>query len=781
MRLLLLFICLSQTAFGQLSGKLVTAASQPVPFANVILLKDSTIIRTTLTDENGIYRIDGITPGKYILRFSGLGYHTTDFPVADLTNRTDIIAENTKVLGEVVVKGDKPLIQQQPDGMVVNVENSVLTKGSSVLSVLERSPGVMIDEHNHNISLNGKTGVIVMLNGKLVRMTVEQVITLLSSMPADNLEKIELLTTPPSKYDAEGSAGMINIVVKKNKLMGTSGSLTLTAGYGKREKGSGSINLARNTGKVDLYAAYSFSRDKGYGGFTGEGYQFLPSADNTMRFKFANLSKPVTNSHNVTVGTDVVLNPAVTIGASVNYNNSRNNTWVNNRGEYAIKPDSFFIIDSYGNNINRWRNLTTSGYIKGKNLSLDIDYLNYNNSNPTSVISTYYDKAHNILNPVFTPLNRGFSATKIQVGIIKADYTKQFNTNLKLETGVKFTLTDNVSISGIESYEDGKWKRSTETFNNVTMREGIGAAYASLNILSNIAVGLRYEYSRTKMNNNVDRKLGKLFPNISYTKKLNEQSEIQLSYTKRISRPSYNDLASYFFYIDPFAVFTGNPLLKPTITNNFKIGYNLQQYTFSLLLSHDEHPIVGAQLTKSPNGQLVYISPQNVSWQRNLTFQTTLPFKVNNWWNMSYSLTGGWRQFKLDYTVHPTEKTYFYYSLNFSQTFRLPAEFIFELSGWYHGPSYYGTIKNDARAMINAGVKRGNFQLSVADIFRIGAFHTYFGRLTEEIFQSYNHVTVKPESSYSPVIKLSYSRTFGGGMQERKDRAKDEKDRIPRS
>lgn len=769
MRCLLFLLCLSQSASGQLSGKLATTGGQPVPFANVLLLKDSTLAKAVLTDEKGAYMIDGILPGTYTLRFSSVGYQTWDSTLSSFNHDLGTHIMLPKLLGEVVVKAEKPLFQQQPDGMTVNVENSILTKGSSVLAVLERSPGVIIDQHNYNITLNGKSGVTVMLNGKLMCMSAEQVLTLLNSMSADNIEKIELLTNPPARYDAEGNAGMINIVLKKNKLPGTNGSYVLSAGYGKGEKGSGSFNLTHHL----FYGAYSFSHDKGYNNFGGQGVQSMPYMDGIMSYDFKSNGNWVANNHAVTIGFDAPLDSTFSIGGSIHYTNNHSDNTVFNHGYYTVPTDSIFQMNADLKGSNHWRNLTTSAYIKGKHLSLDIDYLNYNNHNPTDVFSSFLDKHGNNAGELFIPRHKGYANTAIRVGVLKLDYSKQLGTGTRLEAGIKGTYTRNTSVSGIQSLENNEWVANAK--NDIHMREGIGALYASLNIFKTLTLGLRYEYSKTDP---VDLTISQLFPNISWSKELNENSVLQLSYTKRISRPSYNDLASYISYNDPFSVFTGNPLLKPTITNNLKFGYNYRNYSFSILLSNDDHPIVQSQLVTGPLADIVYIAPQNLTWQRNLTFQANLPFRVNDWWNMSYSLTGGWQRFKIDYTIFPVAKTYFNYSLNFSESFKLPARFFLELSGWYTSPSYYGTIKNDSRGVVNAGIKKGNFQLSVADILRTSHFDTYFGHLTPEVFKSRNHVDINPETVYFPIVKLTYVRTFGGYVEKKRDGAKDERERI---
>jgi iron complex outermembrane receptor protein len=804
-----------QDAFGQVSGKLVTANGRPLPFVSVFLLKssDTSIVRSMLSDESGSFRVDNISSGSYLIRLSSIGHQTWTSPVFEITvNKpgkdlgTIVMNETTRQLGEVVIRADHHLYQQRSDGLVVNVASSVLTKGSSALQVLERSPGVVIDHRNNGINLNGKSGVMVMMDGKLMRMPIDQVVTLLNGMSADNIEKIELLTTPPAGYDAEGSAGIINIVSKKNKKQGTSGSYTLTGGYGWGEKGSGSINLAHNTDKVNLYGSYTFAHDNTYSDFFVASAQNMPFLGGDMKVTGTFTTKRIQNNHNAIIGADFKLNPKTTIGGSISYNNSHSSVNSYNHGVYNVLPDSLLTYDGYINGTNTWKNLISSFNIEkviseGEKLNFDMDYIHYSNNGPTEVQSSFVNKYGQQVaanNSVSAPRQNSFANTSIKVGVAKADYFKQLNAKVKLETGIKGTYTTSSSSSGIQSLVAGKWVNNTETATEIYMKEGIGAAYASVNAQlsasTSLVVGARYEYSYTNMDDPktgqsiVDRKLGVLFPSILFSKKLNENSELQLSYTKRISRPSYNDLASYVGYSDPTAVYTGNPFLKPTITNNIKLGYTYRDYSFSLLFSRDDHPITRYQLGQGPLKDLLYISPQNLTYLDNITLQVNLPFKVNDWWSMNYGFTGGMNREKGNYTIHPFQKNTFIYSLNFNESFRLPKKFSFELSGWYNSLAYNGTSRVDGFGSLDAGIKKelknngGSFQLAVTDILRTVRIKVRYGTITEEPFAIRSFVDVHTESSKFPIIKLSYSKSFGGtrstGQDKQDSGTKDERDRM---
>jgi len=710
---------------------------------------------------------------------------------------------DTNQLRAIIVRGAKPLFQQQINGTVVNVGNSILTKGSSVLEVLERSPGVVIDRRSNAISLNGKNGVLVLIDGKQLRMSMDQLVDLLNSMPADNIEKIELLTSPPANYDADGNAGIINIVLKKNRKTGTNGSLSIAGGYGYREKASASLNLSHNTRNVDVYGTYSFSHDRSAMDWHAKSTQDLPLIGGATYADFLSTIKPVSNSHNASIGIDARLNPRTTIGSSVSYNNSREAVATHNLGTFIVLPDSPLSLDATISGINHWKNWMVSFYAEkkireGERINFDVDLLDYKNTNPTDALSSFVNtkgEPAGTNDTLSSPHQKGTSDTRIRVGVGKFDYTKQLGRQIRLETGIKGTYTNTSSVSGIESLLGDSWVSREGTSNDMVMKEGIGAAYVSFNAelspSTNLVAGLRYEYSDTRMDNPekqqliTERKLGKLFPAIFLSRKTGERSELQLSYTTRISRPSYNDLASYVIYTGPTSIETGNPLLKPTITNNLKLGYVYRGYSFSVQLSRDDHPIVRYQIATSADGVLMASTPENLVYQNSLLLQASLPIKITDWWSMNYTLTGGWRSYRENFTPEPLDKTWFGYSGNFSESFRLPRSFFLEVSGWYNSRIYDGSKKVDGFGALNAGIKKelknngGSLQLYMTDILRTTTIVNYYGTLTNEAFSLKSRVPFRPESSRSQVIRISYSRSIGGGSQgKRKIGSQEERDRV---
>jgi len=710
---------------------------------------------------------------------------------------------SAKRLQDVIIRGTKPPVQQSITGTTVNVSNSLFSKGSSVLQVLEQSPGVMLDRQNNAISLNGRNGVTVMIDGKLVHMPEDELLEMLRGMNADHIERIELLTAPGAKYDASGSAGVINIVLKKNKRPGMTGSFSVNAGYGQYEKGGAGINLDHNNGKTDWYGSYSFQHDHSYSGFNAYGSSINPVLGGLSSFIFHDTNSFNSNNHNALLGVDTRLKRGWNVGASINYNNSITTSTTHNKGIYTGPQDSVLFFDGIIQGRSHWDNVIASltmekTWGKGEKLGLGFDWLDYSNNRPSNVAGNFAGQHGETIflanDSLSASLNKGFSTTQIRVSVAKLDYSKIISPKWRLEAGAKMDHTQSQSGSGIESWISGHWVTSAASSNAIRMREDITAGYASLHgqldSSTTLDLGSRYEYSDDRLNDAgtgalvTRRRLGLFFPNLLLTRKSGENGQWQLSFTRRITRPSYKALSSFISYGDPFAVYTGNPLLKPTITSNLKLGYSWKGYSFAVTASRDDNPIFGWALTKEPGSNLVYIRPENMAWQNTLNFDINLPFHVGNRWTMSYGFTGGWRQYQIGYTLAPAEKTWFGYSINFHENFRLGPQISAELSGWYEGQNYVSTSKTLGTGELNLGIKKdlgkGSLSFTVTDLFRTLNYKTYVGVVGKDAFDTHTYISYDPESRKFPLLRLTYSRSFGSVAQSRtrSERAGEEKDRI---
>lgn len=776
-------IAICSTAMAQVSGKLQDVQGMPVPFANVILLKaaDSSIFKGVVSDEQGGFQIAAVPAGEYVLRVNAIGFQVLNVFVSSVGNLgVQVLQPNRRQLGEVVVRGSKPLYQQQEEGMVVNVESSIISKGSAALEVLERAPGIMIDHRNNSISMNGKSNVMVMLNGKLLRMPITQVVALLRGMRADDIEKIELLTTPGAKYDAEGDAGIINIVLKKNSNVGFNGNASATAGYGWGEKAGTSVQLGYNK----WYGSYSYNHNRSNSNWHAIGTGVEPLYGGLTYSDVTGVMQPVENSHTARVGFD-----SKHMGASILYGYSHTHLHNINTGMFNVLPDSILYNHVDVNEYMKWKNTIADFYIEGKHLLLNLDYLRYTLDRPSKAVNSFVNlKGQEIGNndTLFAPMQEGYAHSLIQVGVVKLDYSKQLTEKLKLDAGVKGSYNRTESASGIKSLVNGEYVAGANATNDGVMKEMISAAYVSakwqLDSTTALTIGSRYEYADTRLSA-TERKMGKLFPVLSFNKTFPGGNELFFSYNKRITRPAYTDLASYKSYTGPNSYESGNPSLLPTITNIFKVGYNIKGYSFSLLASRDDHPIVRWQLTETPDSAVLIVSSQNMLWQNNLVFQASIPVKVTEWWSMNYSLLAAYRKFKLNYTRTPGGKGYFTGSVNFSEQFKFNKGWSGELSGFYWGPSYDGSKKVGGFGELNVGVKKelgkGTLQFAVEDVFANMHIPFYFGKVAEEAHDLKTKVVYSAESSYFPTMKLTYSRAFGGSKSTHKENgAQEERSRI---
>ncbi|MEM6698787.1 MAG: TonB-dependent receptor, partial [Bacteroidota bacterium] len=704
----------SYSLFAQITGNILDEASNPVAYANILLLQssDSLLAKGTLTDENGNFSIDGIEKGQYILNVSFIGYQDWSSEIFDFEGSKNFngirLTTNAVALEGVEVKAQKMLVQQSKEGTVVNVQSSLLTRGSSALQVLERSPGIFIDRRDGNISLNGQTGVRLMINGKIIRLSINESIAMLNGMSADNIEKIELLTNPSAKYEADG-AGLINIVLKKDQSQGTNGSISLSVGYGWKEKASASLNLNHRRSDVNVYGSYTFSHDHSFLTWIGGGTENIPVLGGDLEVDFFFENDPKIQNHNFTLGVDKEWNDKTDVGASINLIRASDRSNILNAVSYIMPPDSFINMQIRINNHSQWNNWLSSAYLehhldsKGK-FNITADYLSFKNQNPTIANSQYFNRNQELLQPeseLFADQVLSESETDIAIGVLKIDFEQQLNDALKIQTGLKGTYsgTSN-SGSAIRNFQEA-WEADDRYANKNSMIEKIGAAYASfdwqMNPSLNLTLGARYEYWNRQFSPSTtdNRKRGKLFPSVFLTKQISDISNLNCSYTQRITRPDFNDLASFARYNGPISVFSGNPLLRPMITDNLRLAYQYKSYNFSLHYNHSDNPIARYQLATNEAGNLISVSPQNVVYEQRIGGQINVNQEVTPWWTMNISVTAEQRKFELSHTPESVAESYFAANFNGSQRFQLPKDFSFELSGWYLTPFYDGSRRHD--------------------------------------------------------------------------------------
>ena len=802
MKTLLIIILFSNVAFAQITGKIITPKGEAVPFVNVLLLaaSDSSLVTGTTTNEGGNYQLSLSKIGRFYLKISGVGYQTrlseafevnssnSTITLADLT-----LLEEENTLNEVQVSAKKELVQTTPLGKIINVQSSLMTKGSNALQVLERLPGVISDRRNNQFSLNGQSGVTIMFNGRKVQMPMEELMSLLENTVADNIEKIELITSPTAQYDADGGAGIINIIFKNNETLGTKINFSATAGYGYREKVLTTIGFSHGFKKLNLNASYSFNHDVRKSGYAGDGTAGASFMLGETYNTFYGVARRYQNNHNLNFAVQYQPNPKTTLGVDVVGSFDKSHNLVNNGGTYQLKRGDFFEIAMLSDGLTTKQNNISSFYFKQNfspktHFNADFSYINYSNNSPADISLEYFNEQKQPIKPqfsIFTYGNRGESISKIHVGVFKADLNTQFSEKINADFGIKTSFAQNENDSKVERKVNDTWEIDPRSQSQLKSQERIAAVYSQVKYMldakSNLLLGLRYEYWKRDFSNQEEVfEISKFFPSVLYTYAINQNSSINFNYSRRISRPAYTDLISNLFYTDPTFIFSGNPLLKPTLSDMLKVEYSKNGLSIGMSAQYDLNPILRYQITSNATKDVGISSPQNLDYMKSLNLFLSYPFQLTKWWKFTLNTLTSLRDYKVSYSQFPAEKRYVFQNLNFSQQINLPKNFEIELSGWYNMPYFEGpnTIKGFGVANVGIAKKlkndKGTLLLTLPDVFRSFSVFSHNGGMTPIAFDINTVSNWRDETVFYRVVKLTYSRSFGKNTRVVKYEGKDE-------
>ena len=770
--------------------------SKGIPYVNVLLIKasDSTLIKGTISTDKGTYKIENIPSDNYLIMSSYVGYKTTYsnsfYLDSDYKVETLILSEGEQ-LNEVFVEARKPLYQQKVDRMVINVENSIVSAGGTALEVLERSPGVNVNRQSNSISIVGKEGVVVMINDKISYMPASSLVQMLEGMSADNISSIELITTPPSNFDAEGNAGYINIVLKKRTDLGLNGSYSISGGYGQGVTNNNNLNFNFRKKSVNLYGSYGYSIDNRDQIFkTSRQYEdngdLLTSSTITDR-------DPRQRNHNLRLGLDVNTSDKTIMGVLVSaFDNRWSMDAINNSIDTENgTPTSYVILDN--NEINHLKHFGINYNVKhnfteNKFLSFDIDYLKYKFDNPTNYENSFYDENNNFDR---TELLRSGKKTPIKTWVSKLDYSNKVNDKIKIEAGVKGTKSNFENDVNVDDFENNVWVSDATLTNKSDLDEKIYAAYSALeykfNDKTSLKAGVRYEHTDSKLDTDtqgtvVDRNYGIWFPSVFLNRKINDSLSLNLSYSKRITRPTFNDLAPFVIFFDPNTFLSGNASLQPAISNAFKFDVNIKSYFLSFQYTVEDSSIANFQeRIDEATGRLIF-EAANLDYTKTFGITLGVPIKLTNWWRTQNNLTFIKQKVRVFYNDEPIELSLGNFSANSTHSFKISDSFSAELSGFYNGPGFFGSAKYDEVYGINLGLQKkfsdkwGTLKFSISDILDSIEFNGGTD-LPEQNIKTNNTFDF-----FNRTFSLSYSRNFGNtklkSSRNRETGSEEERQRV---
>lgn len=461
----------------EITGTVTDPASAPLAGANVVLLSraDSSWVQGTACTQDGKFSFNSISPGPYLLGFSIIGYKLRYLPVNLSGSKTDVgnvtMEPDETLLSEVQVKAYKPLFEQKIDRMVVNVQNSITSVGGNVLEVLQRSPGILVNREQGTLSMSGKDGVNVMINGKMNYMPATALMSMLEGMNAAIVEKIELITTPPAKYDAGGNAGYINIVLRQTPDAGFNGGYALTAGafYGHTLNGTFDFNYRR--GRTNLYGGL---------GSSGRGQAvdfYLYRQVRRQSGTYENISTSRRDGrnfdNNIRLGYDYEFSKKVIAGVLVSGYNNRWDMEALNRVERVSNGTLDTTLVMQVKETNRWKNAMANLNLlirpeSGSELTFNIDYLFYDNHNPINYNNDYFKGREKYL---FTRKLLSSKDSRLRILPVQLDYSRKLNDKLSFETGLKMVhsgLTNDVLVAW---HEPSGWITDPAFTVNATLKE----------------------------------------------------------------------------------------------------------------------------------------------------------------------------------------------------------------------------------------------------------------------------------------------------------------------
>ncbi|MEO0900034.1 MAG: outer membrane beta-barrel family protein [Bacteroidota bacterium] len=799
--LCLLLSVLLNTSFAQVTGRITEENGEEIVAANVLVyaLPDSNLMKGQISKQDGSFAFHTLRPGTYLLQVNMVGfnsYQSNSFTLRALHEAYDlgkIVLEPKSVqLEEVEISAQKQLFEQKIDRLVVNVASSATAAGNTALEVLERAPGVILDRSNNNLSLAGKDGVIVMINGKRNYMPISGVIQLLGGMSAEEIDKVELITTPPANFDAEGNAGYINIVLKENSNYGFNGSTTVTTGYGRGERANANVNLNYRRNKFNVFGTYSFLLNGQEQRF--EAYRTQNIGDQVLQVATVSDRDPTQLNHNVRFGMDYQLSKKTVIGIlGAGYDTKWTMDAFNTSSlDYSSLPDTLINLDVY--ELNQWRHYMGNFNIQHKfsensNITFNADYLYYRDNNPTTYDNTYLDEGGNT---ILTDQLRSGKVTPIRIAVGTLDYTTQIKDKVKLETGIKATLsrfTNDVEVSNFRS----EWMTDPSLTGIFFLKEEIGAAYAAIetNLTEKIFMkaGLRYEYTQSNLSseeeeNIVDRTYGNFFPSIFLTRNIGETQSINLSYSRRITRPTFNDMAPFVQFLDPTTFFSGNAALQPSISDAIKLDYRIKTFMFSLSYTYEDSTIARFQARIDPETNRQITNATNLKSTETINLSATFPLKLTDWWDMQYNLNGTYGRFQSYFDNELVTVVRPVFNGFTSQKFKLPKGFHFEVSGFYRSPFVFGTVDIKSIWQVGTAVRKtlgkdgngGTLTFNVNDLFNSLKF------VGETNLPEFNLVNRGVFDFSQRTFLLTYSKPFGSSKvraaRQRNTASEEERGRV---
>lgn len=783
----LFLTALSASAQNNIKGTVHATDKSPVDLAEVYLVDtNGNLVQSALTNENGTFEIHDIANNTYSFQIHSYGVKAYDKNIEvnkDLDLGVLSIEQDTK-LDEIVVESTKKVFERKVDRTVFNIENSVHATNNDAVDLLKLTPSLKVD--NETISIVGKSGVRVMINDKLVQLSGEQLLQYLKSIPSDNIKKIEVITTPPAKYEAEGNSGLINIVLKE--ALPDAWSNQISAGYKQTSK-----NLFR------LSNIFSYNKDKVSikAGVTGTKGGYNVTENSTVYYPTETwIGKNTRYNNNDYISgnfqIDYQINDKSSIGGQYNGGSGSPKfedggpIIVNNLVDNPIKHITSSAKNDGVNN-NHSANINFSHKIDtvGTKFTADVDYFRYVN-NKDRLFNTKTVAVDNSVNNLFIASTGGDQ--KIENFSAKIDFEQPLKW-AKLSYGAKASFVVTKNKTNFFDYSSGTAIEDLKQKDNFEYKENTQAVYLNASREFNdkwtVQLGLRVENTQTTGTSvvyNIENKKNytKLFPTVYVAYKANDDNTFSINYNRRISRPAFWELNPFKWYITEYSVAQGNPSITPAFTDKIEFNYTYKgKLDFSLSYEDTKDGFSQFPVVDSNTKRTTYLR-DNIINNNSYNASVSYTFKTFPWLQSQNGLYLFYSENKLskkaDLNVNNGGGYYFTTNntlyLNTSKTLTSQVDF------WYQPSLKSGLWDVSQSYALNFGMKYAmldkklNLSLYVNDIFNTSAITVYTktNNVNQKFYNYYGQRYVNIGVSYSFGNSKIKVRDHQGGNSDEKDR-----------
>ena len=745
---LLMCACTSyaQTPSSALVGK-VYSDKGLVDEATVVLLRypDSSVVKSTISNKSGIFLFSSISKGKYLVFITKLNYirsYSGPYEVEEGKSR-DIgfisIKQSPTQLGEVVIAGRKDFVEVKKDKSVLNVEQNITAAGASLYDILNTSPGVKIV--NDEVLYHGGQKALIAINGKPVLLSGEELTNFLKNYQGSSISQIELIDNAGAKYGSTGSGGMINVILKEKKTLGSNVSFTESAAYGDKYKFNSGINYNLRTEKLSLFASYNYSNNSIPHTIKTNRY-----VENSSGYNYFSLNYDAdvkTSNHNFSLGADYDITSRQTLGFLVNgfYNdadiNKRNTTYIYTNGLRDSSIRSSSIIDRNLYNLNYNLNYKVDLDKEGKSvLSADADYSDYHRKSQEYLQNDFFNAAgQNENDPIFYGDN---SPSHITIRSANIDFSQQITKGTRLNFGWKSSRVNSDNQIDFSQFRHDSTINVPQLTDHFVYTERIDAAYleleSKLGSNTNLTMSVRGEHTHFTAESvnparHADSSYFNLFPNVQLSHQIDKSNLLTLSYSRTIGRPNYQDLNPFVSYVDQFYSSTGNPFLRPDFINTYRISdFIADKYRVSLstIITNNYYQIIFDQ---KATGQY-FTTKANLGTRYQYMIEFNLPFDLTSWWHVDAQLDASHERYSYKNYAVP-DKTTNNFNINVTQNFKLTSKLSAQLINEYQSPTYYVISQYQYLAWTNVGLRysilkdKGAIRLAVSDVF-----NSYFNKYT---------------------------------------------------